>query len=475
MIATMVASTVVHWFGQPPAHWTVAPNRAVFREVGPRGFSEEPMLSVTIQGGVIEQSALLKDSSKKDQSNLDRSAYRLVEPGDLAYNKMRAWQGALGVSSHRGIVSPAYVIMRPRFDVDANYYHYLFRTPAFAKEAERWSYGITSDQWSLRAEDFKQIYTLVPPLDEQRAIARFLDRKSRRIARFIHARQRMIALLNEQKQAIIHQAVTRGLDPDVPLKPSGIDWLGDIPAHWSRLPLSRVTLARCDGPFGSGLKSSHYTESGVRVVRLQNIDTASYRHSSDAFISLAHYQTLGDHDVYVGDLLIAGLGDERHPCGRACVAPEGIEPAMVKADCFRFRPDRSKIDSEFAALQLSATAQAMSSVMSTGATRERVNLQNMASRPMALPSLQEQRWIVEHVAAAQAGFDEARLKQDREIELLREYRTRLIADVVTGKLDIRDHPDSAEVAPDDLDDTEVLDTVIADDEPDDDLVEEAPG
>src|SRR5690606_18150912 len=102
------------------------------------------LLSVTITRGVITQKALLAASSKKDSSNADKSKYKLVQPGDIVYNKMRAWQGAIGASRHRGIVSPAYVVVCPRQKVDPRYYHYLLRTPAFVREAERWSYGITS-------------------------------------------------------------------------------------------------------------------------------------------------------------------------------------------------------------------------------------------------------------------------------------------------------------------------------------------
>ena len=160
----------VSWLGDVPEHWAAPPNRALFVEVKERGHPNEQMLSVTITRGVIQQTSLLNDSSKKDSSNEDKSAYKLVRPGDIAYNKMRAWQGAVGMSDLRGIVSPAYVVLRPRDDGVSHYYHYLLRTPAFAKEAERWSYGITSDMWSLRPEHFKLIHSCLPPVSEQAAI-----------------------------------------------------------------------------------------------------------------------------------------------------------------------------------------------------------------------------------------------------------------------------------------------------------------
>ncbi|MBM3484866.1 MAG: restriction endonuclease subunit S, partial [Alphaproteobacteria bacterium] len=188
----------VPWLGEVPEHWGVLPNRAILYEVKERDRPDADMLSVTITRGVIRQQALLEYSSKKDSSKLDRSAYKLVQPGDIAYNKMRAWQGALGVSEYEGIVSPAYVVQRPREGMAPRYLHYLLRTPAFAKEAERWSYGITSDMWSLRPEHFKMIYSCVPPLPEQAAIVRFLDHADRRIRRYIRAKQKLIKLLEEQ-------------------------------------------------------------------------------------------------------------------------------------------------------------------------------------------------------------------------------------------------------------------------------------
>src|ERR1035441_8071805 len=204
------------------------------------------MLSVTITEGIIRQKALLTDSSKKDSSRQDKSAYKLVCPRDIAYNKMRAWQGAIGASELRGIISPAYVVMRLREERNLpRYFHHLYRTPHFAKEAERWSYGITSDMWSLRPEHFKMIYTPQPPPEEQTAMVRFLDHANGRLERAIRAKRKVIALLHEQKQAIIHHAVTRGLDHAVPLKPSGIPWLGEIPEHWEVRPLKQL-LSRMD-------------------------------------------------------------------------------------------------------------------------------------------------------------------------------------------------------------------------------------
>ena len=295
----------------------------------------------------------------------------------------------------------------------------------------------------LDREDAYQRLAPVPPLPEQTAIVRFLDHADRCIRRYIRAKQKLIALLEEQKQAIIHQAVTGQIDvrtgePHPSYKDSGVEWLGDVPEDWEVVPLRRVTLDSCDGPFGSGLKSSHYTEQGIRVVRLQNIGHGEFKDSDAAFISPEYYSSLGDHSVISGDVLIAGLGDNNHPAGRACVAPENIIPAMVKADCFRFRLNQTRIQPRFAALQLTATAPVTSALLSTGATRQRTNLQATSGRAIGIPSVPEQNLIVKYITAEVSGIEDAQVAVQREIDLLREYRTRLIADVVTGKLDVRE-------------------------------------
>ena len=314
----------------------------------------------------------------------------------------------------------------------------------------------------LDREDAYQRLAPVPPLPEQTAIVRFLDHADRRIQRYIRAKQKLITLLEEQKQATIHQAVTGQIDvrtgqPYPSYKDSGVEWLGDVPEDWEVVPLRRVTLDSCDGPFGSGLKSSHYTEEGIRVVRLQNIGHGEFKDSDAAFISPKYYSSLGDHSVISGDVLIAGLGDNNHPAGRACVAPENIIPAMVKADCFRFRLNQTRIQPRFTALQLTATAPVTSALLSTGATRQRTNLQATSGRAIGIPSVPEQNLIVKYITAEVSGIEDAQVAVQREIDLLREYRTRLIADVVTGKLDVREAaaelPEVDSLAEDDLDGT----------------------
>ena len=395
------------WLGDVPAHWRVLPSRAVFTEVNEKNHPDEQMLSVTIAEGVIRQQTLLRDTSKKDASRLDKSSYKLVRPGDLAYNKMRAWQGAIGVSAYLGIVSPAYVVQRPRDDANSLYYHHLLRTPAFATEAERWSYGIVSDMWSLRPEHFKMIRLCVPPLPEQTAIVRYLDRADTRIQRYIANKDRLIQLLTERKQAIINQAVTRGLDPNVPLKPSGVEWLGDVPAHWEVRRLKTM----CGMKSGDGIDA--------------------------AFIG-----PTGEYPVYGGNGIRGYASDYTHDGEFVLVGRQG-------ALCGNIHLVRGKFwASEHAVI---AALQPSHNLVWFGAILESMNLNQYsisAAQPglsvervlnlfLPVPPPHEQAIIAQILNKATADIDAATDRARRQIELMREYRTRLIADVVTGNLDVR--------------------------------------
>ena len=362
---------------------------------------------------------------------------------------MKAWQGSYGVSPCDGIVSPAYHVYAIE-GVASDYFHIAIRSRTYVPCFSAASDGVRVGQWDLSAPRMREIPFLVPPRHQQAAIVRFLDHADRRIRRYVRAEEKLIELLEEQKQAIIHQAVTGQIDvrtgqPYRTYKDSGVEWLREVPEHWVVVQLGRIAVDRCDGPFGSGLKSSHYTDEGVRVVRLQNIGHGEFTDSDQAFISPEHYSTLGDHSVEVDDVLIAGLGDANHPAGRACVAPGEIGLAMVKADCFRFRLEQARALPRFVALQLTATARVASGLLSTGATRQRINLRTTAARRIAIPEIQEQSRIVEHITHKIASHIGAQDNAQRGIDLLSEYRTRLIADVVTGILDVRE---AAAVLPD---------------------------
>jgi type I restriction enzyme S subunit len=430
----------VRWLGNVPEHWDVVPNRAIFVEVKERDHPEEQMLSVTITNGVIRQQALLADSSKKDSSNQDKSAYKLVKPGDIAYNKMRAWQGAVGVSEYRGIVSPAYVVQRPRARANSRYLHYLLRTPAFAKEAERWSYGITSDMWSLRPEHFKMIYGCFPPLPEQAAIVRFLSHAVRRIRRYIRAKQKLIKLLEEQKQAIVHRAVTGGLNPNVRLKPSGVEWLGNVPEHWEVRRLGRMAKV-FNGTTPSRMEPAYWLGGTVPWLSSGKVNDYIVEAASELVTERALHEC-SIQIVSKGAVIIGLVGQGKT---RAKSAILGID-ACINQNLAAVIPLHGLTGTYL--LHFLTAFYPTFREFGRGGNQEALNCEIVANWRISIPPEDEQEAICEYLRSALAGLREADKRIGRELDLLHEYRTRLITDVVTGKLDVREAvarlPDEAE-------------------------------
>ncbi|MCF8085182.1 MAG: restriction endonuclease subunit S [Deltaproteobacteria bacterium] len=227
----------VPWIGCIPQHWEVRRNGRLFLQRNSTGYGSLPILEVSLKTGVRVRNM---DNLKRKQVISDREKYKWAAKGGIAYNMIRMWQGAVGAVPVDGLVSPAYVVVRPRPEVEPRYFSYLFRTDIYKKQVDGFSRGIVKDRNRLYWEDFKRIPSCFPSLGEQKVIADYLGAKASKVRRFIRNRQRLIEVLNEQKQAIINRAVTRGLNPDVPLKPSGIDWLGNIPEHWEMKSLRQL-------------------------------------------------------------------------------------------------------------------------------------------------------------------------------------------------------------------------------------------
>jgi len=423
----------VEWLGEVPEHWDVQSLRAVAGLYVEKNQPDLPVLSVYREYGVI-----LKDSrdDNHNATSLDTSNYKVVRPGDLAVNKMKAWQGSLGVSEHHGIVSPAYITCRLNQEkVTGRYIHYLLRSKSLIGALDSISYGVRVGQWDMRFEDFKKVGITIPPKPEQGRIVAFLDQKMAEIDALIAKKQRQIELLDEQKAILINRAVTRGLNPNAKLKPSGIEWIGEIPAHWEVVTFRRLIDAICDGPFGSGLTSSHYSDYGTRVIRLGNIGKGTFKNADRAFIPDPYAAKLSHHKVVRNDLLVAGLGDSNNPVGRACIY-ERDEPAIVKADCYRVRLKDRRLNG-FVALYLSSkTGAAGFSAATRGSTRSRVNLEITKEVWVVRPAVEDTQEIEEFVGRLEATAQKAVAAVEFQIESLKTLRSTLIAHAVTGRIKV---------------------------------------
>jgi type I restriction enzyme S subunit len=440
------------WLQAIPSHWQTARNGNLFQQRNDTRHPDLPLLEVSLRTGVRVRDF---GESKRKQVMADAAKYKRAAAGDVAYNMMRMWQGAVGVAPVDGLVSPAYVVARPFNGIEARYYTTLFRHDLYMGEIDAASRGIVKDRNRLYWDQFKQMRSLLPPPDEQAAIVRFLDHANRKIDRFIRAKRKLIALLNEQKQAIIHQAVTRGLDPNVKLKPSGIPWLGDIPSHWgivrnmalfahrvepgvSGLPVLQVSLR-------SGITAEDVDQFG-RPKRLI-ADATKYKriHKGDvAYNTMRMWQ--GAVGVSPGDGLVSPAYVVLKP--RNCTCPEFYD-FVFHTEVYKQQVNRQ----------------------STGivSDRNRLYWDDFKQMPNVILPCNEQESIVALIARESAPLTTAIARTEREISLMQEYRTRLTADVVTGKLDVREAAKRLPDQPDDL----LLDDDLEGDDIDADMQEEA--
>lgn len=198
----------IGWIGETPAHWSVTANRALFRERVEPGQENLPLLSVSIHSGVSEEEISDEENIRGRVKIEDKTKYIRVRPGDIAFNMMRAWQGAIGAVRVEGMVSPAYTIAVPRHSLDARYFEYQYRTPGFIQQMDRYSKGITDFRKRLYWDGFKQLITLVPPIEEQRAIIEFIEQAMLKQNAAVALLEQQITKLKEYKATLINSAVT---------------------------------------------------------------------------------------------------------------------------------------------------------------------------------------------------------------------------------------------------------------------------
>jgi len=434
------------WLGEVPSHWSVSRlgfESWVRARLGWKGLKAEEyveegyaLLSTPdIKGRAIDFNA----ANRITEARYEESPEIKLRKGDVLLAKDGSTLGTVNLV--RDLVRPSTVnssvaVITPGERLVEVFALYYFQADFIVARIEEQKGGMGVPH--LFQDDLVRFPLPLPPSHEQEAIGAFLDRETAKIDALVEAQRRLIELLKEKRLAVISNAVTKGLVPSVPMKDSGVEWIGEVPVHWEITRLKYLSSSHCDGPFGSGLKSEHYADSGVRVVRLQNIRSGAFDGGDIAYIGQEYFDSdLSRHAVQRGDVLVAGLGDERNLVGRACVAPDDVAPAMVKADCFRFRLRDDQADAGFVASQLSAGAASAAGTLSTGSTRSRIPLSTMSNRVVALPSVHEQAEISRHIAARSKEFSKLIHVAELAVTLLGERRAALISAAVTGEIDVR--------------------------------------
>ena len=407
------------WLPDIPAHWRTERAKWLLKKMK-RPVRDSDEVVTCFRDGVV---TLRKNRRTEGfTESILEIGYQGIRAGDLVIHAMDAFAGAIGVADSNGKGTPVYSVCKPEPNVNAYFFAYILREMARSQWIAALATGIRQRSTDFRYATLASQRLPLPPLPEQTTIAHYLDHADRRIQRYIHAKQKRITLLHEARQAIIHRTVTRGLDPDVPLKPSGVDWLGDIPAHWEVRRLKTL----CSMKSGDG-------------------------------ISIVSIESVGEYPVYGGngvrgytsrfnhDGVLALIGRQGALCGNVHIARGkfwATEHAVVAA-----------LHTVHNIVWFGAILTAMNlNQYSLAAAQPGLAVERILNLHLPVPPLPEQTAIAAHLDQATAAIDAAIDTARRQSELMHAYRASLIAHVVTGKLDVRAAaaqlpPESAEQEP----------------------------
>ncbi len=419
----------VAWVGQIPSHWDVLRLKVLF-DLQKRPIREEDDIVTAFRDGVV---TLRKNRREDGFTNaLQEIGSQGIRAGDLVIHAMDGFAGAIGVSDSDGKSTPVYSVCKPRKGADSAYYGRLLRHMALTGFVNSLSKGVRERSTEFRWSDASVLPLPVPPQKEQAAINAFLDREVAKIDGLVAEQERLIALLKEKRQAVISHAVTKGLNPNAPMKESGIEWLGQIPAHWAKAALKHACSLVRDGTHQPPAR----VDDGVPLLSVRNIQDGRFLfREDDSRISIADYDELCRSFVPEGgDVLLAVVGAT---LGKSAIVPREFGRFHIQRSVAIFRPNQSTGPDWLNYLFLSDGFQRLLWSNVSFSAQPGIYLGSLENFQIPIPSLDEQSKIVEAITpvinSLEALVDEAQ----SAITLLQERRAALISAAVTGKIDVR--------------------------------------
>ena len=415
----------VDWIGEIPEGWEIRRIKTLFKEINERSFDGlEDLLSVSQYTGVTKKSDNVEEGDLlTNASTLE--GYKIVKEGDLVSNIMLAWNGSLGFSPFNGITSPAYSIYRIKGNGAKQYFHYLFRTEKYKAEFKRQSSGVIESRLRLYSDDFFGIFSILPPIEEQQTIANFLDDKTAKIDQTIAIKQKEIELLKERRQILIQKAVTKGLDDTVKLKDSGVDWIGEIPEHWEVRKLKSLSKKIGDGLHGTPEyddNGNYYFINGNNLMNdkiaisdiTKTVNEKEYlknkKFLTDNTLLLSINGTIGNVAYYSNEKIVLG-----------------------KSACYINL--KQHFNKYFIGLYFKSNSfKQYYELVVSGSTIYNLSLHSVANTKIPFPPSSEQKEILKLSKKIEEKIAKAILLKQQEIEKLKEYKTVLIDNVVTGKV-----------------------------------------
>ena len=417
--------TDIEWIGAVPEHWSVERGRFLFEKLELPTDPEDGVVTAFRDGQVT-----LRENRRTEGFTVAvlEHGYQRVRRGDLVIHGMDAFAGAIGVSESTGKCTPEYSVLAPhRSETDSRYFAAVLRLMAQRNFVFVICPSVRERAPRFRYPAFKDVLLPVPQGAEQAAIAAFLDRETGKIDELVAEQRRLIELLKEKRQAVISHAVTKGLNPNAPMKPSGIEWLGDVPEHWEVVRVKAVSTFTTSGPRGwsdrVGDEGDLFIQSGDLNDCLQvSFETAKRVQAGDD--AEASRTRLCDGDVVV---CITGA-----KTGNVAVCACVPEAAYVNQHLCLIRPHQSVLPSYVGTSLKSKLGQTYFELSQYG-LKQGLSLENVREAPILLPPIKEQACIVAFISAEAAKFDALTAEAQRAIELLQERRTALISAAVTGQ------------------------------------------
>ncbi len=421
----------IAWLGTVPAEWAIVRNKEIFKERSSLSTTgKETLLTVSHITGVTPRSEKNVNMFMAETM----VGYKICHEGDLVINTMWAWMGALGTSNELGICSPSYNVYMPRKGVPYNhrYFDYLFRIPNSVMEMTRNSKGIVSSRLRLYAKDFFQIETVLPSLEEQEAIATYLDTKTAQIDRKIDLLTQKAQRYEELKRSLINETVTNGLDKSVPMKDSGIEWIGEIPEHWS---LSRVKeQGSVRGRVGwKALKADEYVDEGYIFLSTPNIKGKEIDFENVNYITYERYVESPEIILKENDILLAKDGST---LGIVNIVNSLPRAATVNSSIAVVRLKKGTHEKYFYYQFLSDSIQVKINLKKIGMGVPHLFQRDINSFVLLLPPLNEQKAIAEYLDQKTEHIDRIIENINSQIEAQKELRKTLINNVVTGKIKV---------------------------------------
>ena len=413
----------VEWLGEIPSHWESFPLFVQAKISSITNHIDKELLSVYLDRGVVRFSDV--DEKRTNVTSLDLSKYQLVRKGNLVLNNQQAWRGSVGVSSYEGIVSPAYLILELSNKFDPHYANYLFRNGSMVSHYLIASKGVGTIQRNLYWGNLRRTPIFIPPLSEQQKIAQFLDEKTAKINQAVDLAEKQIALLKEHKQILIQNAVTRGLNPDVPLKDSGVEWIGQVPEHWEILSIKRLSQVK-RGASPRPIDNPKYFDNDGEYawVRISDV-TASNMYLLETTQKLSNLGKSYSVPLMPGSLFLSIAGSVGKPIItkiKVCIH-----------DGFVYFPEY-KQNTKFL-YYIFYSEQPYIGLGKMG-TQLNLNTDTVGAIKIPIPPLCEQQKIADYLDTQTAKIDQAIALKTAHIEKLKEYKSVLINDVVTGKVQV---------------------------------------